>query len=61
MLKLIGRLGFLVLVAMAALGVWRAYTYSPDTRSYAPFLLGLLIITVLMSVALLARAQKRRG
>ena len=58
MLKLIGRIGFVVLVLFAVLGVWRAYTYSPDTRSYAPFLLGLLIITILMSVARLSRGRR---
>ena len=31
MLKLIGKLGFVALVGMAVLGVWRAYTYSPQT------------------------------
>jgi len=58
MLKLIGKLAFLVLVGMAASGVWRAYTYSPQTRTYAPLVLVLLIIAVLMSVSLLARWRR---
>ena len=59
MLTLIGRIGFVVLVGMAALGVWRAYTYSPQTRIYAPFVLILLLVAVLMSVSLLARGRRR--
>jgi uncharacterized membrane protein len=59
MLKLIGKLGFLALVGMAVLGAWRAYTYSPQTQAYAPFVLVLLIIAVSMSVYLLARARKQ--
>ena len=58
MLTLIGRIGFVVLVGMAALGVWRAYTYSPQTRIYAPFVLILLLVAVLMSVSLLARGRR---
>jgi hypothetical protein len=57
-LLLIG-LGFLAMVAMLAMDVWRAFTYSPDTRSYAPFVLGLAIIVVLMALALLARGRRR--
>jgi len=59
MLKLIGKLGFVALVGMAVLGVWRAYTYSPQTRTYAPLVLGLLIIVVLMALSLLARERRR--
>ena len=59
MLTLIGRIGCVVLVGMAALGVWRAYTYSPQTRIYAPFVLILLLVAVLMSVSLLARGRRR--
>ena len=59
MLKLIVKLGFLVLVGMAALGVWRAYTYSALSQAYAPFVLILLLVAVLMSVSLLARGRRR--
>ena len=58
MLTLIGRIGSVVLVGMAALGVLRAYTYSPQTRIYAPFVLILLLVAVLMSVSLLARGRR---
>ncbi len=58
MLKLIGKLGFVVLVGMAALGVWRAYTYSPVSQSYAPFILALLIVALLMAGALVMRSRR---
>ncbi len=56
-LLLIG-LGFLAGLAGLAMGVWRTFTYSPDTRSYAPFVLGLAIIVVLMAVYMLARRRR---
>ena len=58
MLTLIGRIGCVVLVGMAALGVWRAYTYSALSQAYAPFVLILLLVAVLMSVSLLARGRR---
>ena len=58
MLKLIAKLGFLILVALAALGAWRAYTYSPLTQAYAPFVLVTLIVAVLMAGALVRRSRR---
>jgi len=59
MRKLTRILGFFALVVMGGLGVWRAYTYSPETRPYAPVVLGLMLITLLMAVSLLARGRRR--
>ncbi len=58
MFRLIGKLGFVVLVGMACLGVWRAYTYSPMSQAYAPFVLTLLIVAVLMAGSM---ARRRRS
>jgi len=59
MLKLLAKLGFVVLVGIAALGVWRAYTYSPMSQAYAPFILGTLIVAVLMAGSLVMRGRRR--
>jgi len=59
MFKLIAKLAFVVLVGMAALGVWRAYTYSSVSQAYAPFVLALLIVAVLMAGSMLARGRRR--
>ena len=58
MLKLIAKFGFLVLVVIAALGVWRAYTYSALSQAYAPFVLVLLIVAVLMAGSRLSRGHR---
>ena len=59
-MKWLAKLGILAaLVVAGSLAVWRAYTYSPQTRSYAPFVLGLFLITLLMAVSLLARRRGR--
>ncbi|HYT34340.1 MAG TPA: hypothetical protein VEL69_04845 [Ktedonobacteraceae bacterium] len=58
MFRLLAKLGFLILIALAALGVWRAYTYSPVSQSYAPFILATLIVAVLMAGALVRRSRR---
>jgi len=62
MSKLLAKLGILAAIAAAeSLGVWRAYTYSPETQSYAPLVLGLSIIAFLMAVSLLAGGRRRQS
>ena len=59
MLKLLARIGFLILIGLACLGTWRAYTYSSLTQVYAPYVLGLLLVVLLLAGSLVMRGRTR--